>query len=207
MKAIGKIFALLILLVLLAGGAAWLFRDELVRWVEREGREAAPAGISPETAERAAEKLDRLREDDEVVRLSEVEIASLIRYRWSGWVPAVLREPAVSLAGDTLRIGGRLPAELLPMVPELERVRDFLPDTVDVEVAGRLGPLAPGRAALDIGEIEVAGLPLPARFYPLVLERLGRRDEPGLPPAAIAFALPDGVSSARVEGGDLVLHP
>jgi hypothetical protein len=47
--------------------------------------------------------------------------------------------------------------------------------------------------------------PLPARLVPGALERLGRTDEPGLPPDAIALPLPPGVAAAYVRRDSLVL--
>ena len=53
--------------------------------------------------------------------------------------------------------------------------------------------------------IEVAGLPLPRRMVPAVLERLGREDEEGLPADALAVPLPPAVEAAYVRGDSLVL--
>jgi hypothetical protein len=44
--------------------------------------------------------------------------------------------------------------------------------------------------AVDIGQVTFAGIPIPARYYPDVLQRFGRSDEPGLAPTAIGITLP-----------------
>lgn len=199
MKRVGVVLALVLL-----AGAAWLLRDDVARLL---GGGEPVAAISPETAALAAAKLERLSERGETARLSGDELTSLIRFRMRDRVPQSLREPMVTLRGDTLRLSGTLPTDQLPPVRELERVRAFLPDTAQVEVAGRLEPLNGGRAAFDIARVSVSGVPIPAHFYPTALERLGRRPEPDLAPTAVPIRLPAGVGEARVEGGELVLSP
>ncbi len=196
----------LVLLVLVGVGAlAWLFRGDILRWMNRGERIATE--ISPEAAAQAEAKLDRVRTQGDTVRLSSAEIASLARYRYSGWIPDALREPTLSLAGDSLLVEGLVPTEELPTVTELERVRSFLPDTARVEVSGRLLRVAPGQAAIEVSQISVSRVPIPRRLYPDLLRRIGGGDAAGLPPNAIAFSLPEGVGSAWVENGFLVLAP
>jgi hypothetical protein len=189
----------LALVLLVAGG--WMMRDRLL------GRgDTAHVEVSPEAAAAAEEKLRRLTENGEEVRLTGVEFTSLVRYRYGGLVDA-LSDPSVSFAGDTVVLAGRLAAEHLPRVEELDRIRMLLPDTTAVTIQGRLEPLDAGRAAFEVRSVEVARIPVPARFYPPVLERIGRRDEAGLSATAVALRLPPGATSARVEQGHLVLTP
>lgn len=192
--------ALVALLVLAAGlgGLAW--------WL-RGGEEAEPVEISPEAAEVAEEKLERLRTEGEEVALSAVELSSLLRYRAPVWATNTVGEPAVALSGDTVVVSGIVPTDRLPSHPELDRVRALLPDSSRFEIVGHVRPLDSGRAALEVAEVEFAGLPIPARYYPDVLRRIGRQDEPGLSPTALAVRLPEGVGSARVEDGRLILTP
>ncbi len=200
----GGLLAGLVLVLLLAGG--WLFfRDDVARLLGG-GRPEATA-VSQEAATQAEEKLARLAQDGETVRLNDVEFTSLMRYRLRDRIPGDLESPAVSFRGDTVRLMARVPSDRLPDVPELGAARSFLPDTADVDVVGRLAPLQNGRAAFEVQRITFAGIPVPDRFYPQALERMGRRDEPGLSASAYPFALPNGVGAARVEGGELVLTP
>lgn len=203
MRRVGGCLVVAALLAAVAA-AAWVFRDELLR---RFGGAPVYTEVSPEAAASAEAKLERLRTHGDTARLSEIELASLLRYRTPGGFAELLQDPSVDLAGDTLRIGARLPTELLPRLRELDRVRAFLPDTTRIDLAGRLAPLERGRAAVQVEEVAVAGVPIPSRFYPDVLERLGRRDEPGLPANALAVSLPPGVGSAYVAGSELVLTP
>jgi hypothetical protein len=48
-------------------------------------------------------------------------------------------------------------------------------------------------------------VPLPRRIVPGALDRIGRRDEPGLPRDAIAVTLPPGVAAAYVRRDSLFL--
>lgn len=194
-----------LLVVLLLAGGAWLFRDTIARLLGG-GRPEATA-VSQDAAAQAEEKLARLAEDGETVRLNDVEFTSLMRYRLRDRIPGDLESPAVAFRGDTVRLMARVPSDRLPDVPELGAARAFLPDTADVDIVGRLAPLRNGRTAFEVRRITFAGIPVPDRLYPQALERMGRRDEPGLSPSGYAFPLPNGVGAARVEGGELVLSP
>jgi hypothetical protein len=199
----GALAAGLVLLVALLG-AGWWFRDDILRLV---GRENEPVEVSPEAAAMAQEKLDRLRSGGDTARLSSVELSSLLRYGGAGWLTERVHEPSVEFSSDTLLVGGTIATSELPSHPELDRVRVLLPDSSRVEISGVLAPLPSGRMAVEIGEVTFAGIPIPSRYYPDVLQRFGRTDEPGLAPTAIAVTLPPGVGGARVEDGYLILTP
>ena len=187
-----------VLVLLLLAGAGW--------WMLR-GRQSEPVEVSEEAAAAAEGKLERLRAEGEPARLSEVELSSLLRFRSPAWFSERVGEPSVELDGDTVRVGGTIATSELPSHPDLDRVRVLLPDSSDVDVVGRLEALPSGRAALDIDRVEFAGIPIPERYYPDVLARFGRQEEPGLGPHAIAVPLPAGVGSVRAEGGYLILTP
>lgn len=189
---------LLLLLALLALG--WWISD-------RMDRDRAPVEVSVEAAEAAERKIERLRSDGEEVRLSGVELSSLFRYRAPVWAVNGVEEPEVEMMADTLVLSGTVATDRLPSHPELDRIRGLLPESSRIEVTGLVRSFDAGRVALDLRQVEFAGIPIPSRYYPEVLERIGRRDEPGLEPTALALRLPEGVGSARVEGGHLVLTP
>lgn len=192
----------LLMLLLLAGGAAWLYRNSLPFFGPAE-----PVEVSPEAAEQAAEKLARLRSEGEEIRLNSVEVSSLLRYRGSEWTPAAIRDPDVRMSGDTLVVAATIPTDRIPSHPDLDRVRPLLPDSGRVELEGSLRMLNDGRVALAVEQVEFAGIPIPERYYAPMLERLGRSDEPGLGPDEMALTLPAGVSEVRVEEGYLILVP
>lgn len=193
----GALFALLLLAGL--GFGAW--RLGYLRFGPPVATE-----VSPEAAAQAEAKYRELVEHGRPVRLNEVELTSALRYRLRDRLPGDLFDPTVALRGDTVTLSGRVPADRLPPVPALDRVRAFLPDTASIDVTGALVGGA-GSVYFDVREVRFAGVPIPARYYPQALRGLGRRDQPGLPPTALGFRLPDGVAAARVAGGELILEP
>lgn len=193
----------ILLVLLLVAGAAWLFRVPLAAlWGPEEITE-----VSPEAAVQAEAKLQRLEEEAETVRLSSVELSSLLRYRAAEQLPGGIREPTISLSGDTVWLDARVALADLPDAPGVKEARAFLPDTAPVKIAGRLAALSRGRGQFEVYGLTVAGLPVPPRLYRPALERLGRADEPGLAENAIPVRLPPGAQTARVENGALVLSP
>ena len=184
----------------------WTFRDRIPwRWNKHDA--AAQAEVSEAAAASAEQKLERMRTSGDTVHLTGTEFTSYLRFRFHDQLASQLDQPTVGFAGDTLMLQGRFPTERLPDTRELRAVRDFLPDTADVRLRGNLRTLSPGRAALRIGSVSFAKVPVPHDVYPDALKRLGRADEPGLGADEYPFRLPPGVSSARVEGGELVLAP
>ena len=200
----GKL-VLLVLLALLAGGA-WLFRGLIPGPWQRE---AVIREVSEQGAVAAEAKLRRLRADGDTVRLTGIEFTSYLRYRMAQRFTQDVEFPTVSFHGENVRVAGRLPKDRIPE-PDLRQLgagADFIPDTADVEVEGRLRMLAPGRGALRVESASFAKFPVPRdRFLP-VLDRIGGMDEPGLERDEVAFQLPSGVGEAWVEDGMLVLAP
>jgi hypothetical protein len=198
----GALAGVAVLVALL--GTGWYFREPLLALV---GRGSEPVEVSPEAAAIAEEKLERLRADGDTAHLSSIEASSLLRYRGPAWLTRRVYEPGVEFSSDTVRVSGTIATDELPSHPELDRVRVLLPDSSRVEISGVLEPLPSGRMAVDIDRVTFAGVPIPARYYPDVLARFGREDEPGLKPSAFAVPLPEGVGGARVENGSLILTP
>jgi hypothetical protein len=193
--------ALLLLLLILAG-AGWWFRDEISGLLTGSPELVE---VSPEAAASAETKIQALLDGGDEARLSDIELSSMLRYRTPDWAKTTIRDPSVRIDGDTVVLMGIVPTNRLPSHPDLDRIRMFLPDSADIEVTGTIRPLSEGRSAFEVTSVQFAGLPVPDRYYPEVLENIGREDEPGLSPSAVALALPEGVSSARVEDGQLIL--
>lgn len=163
--------------------------------------------VSEAAAQSAEQKLARMRSRRDTVHLSDVEFTSYIRYRFRDQFTDQLDAPTVQFAGDTLTLNGRLPTDRLPDTRDVRAIRDFLPDTADVRVRGQLRSLSPGRGAIRIDNVSVAKVPVPRDVYITALRRAGGGAEPGLGRDEYPFALPPGVGSAKVEGGELILAP
>lgn len=202
---IGKL-VLLVLLAVLAGGA-WMFRGFIPGPWQRD---RVVTEVSEAAAASAESKLERLREEGDTVRLSGAEFTSYIRFRMAErFSTGDLELPSVSFVGETVKVAGRLPRDRIPE-RDLQRLgpgADFIPDTADVAVDGRMRMLAPGRAALKVEAASFQKFPIPRDQYLSVLDRIGGMDEPGLERDEVAFQLPPGVGEARVENGMLVLAP
>jgi hypothetical protein len=121
-------------------------------------------------------------------------------------MPGFVDSARVQLDGERVRLSGRVPLDRLPSPGALGEVAAVLPDTSDITLTGTLLPLPGNRVALGVDQVTAARIPLPRRIVPAALERLGRTDEPGLPPDAIAIRLPSGVSAAYIRNDSLVLH-
>lgn len=201
---IRSVFALVLLVVVLAG--AWLFRDRLREaWRAVRGEDEAPRP-TPELAAAAERKLQMLSDgSSRSVALSEVELQSLLLYRYPGVFPAFLDSPTVELEEDQIRLRARVPVDKLPSVDGLGEVAAFLPDTTELRLDGKLLPLDSGRIAFGIDEVSASRVPLPRRLVQRALERLGHDNEAGLPQGAVAVPLPPGVSAAYVRGDSLFL--
>lgn len=193
-----------LLLVALAvlGAALWAFRDR----IPGLGEPPEVTEVSPPAATQAEAKLRALREQGRPATLNEVELNSLLRYRLATRIPGDIVDPRVRLSGDTVRLQGRIAADRLPRIGELDRVRAFLPDTADVVITGGVEG-AGAEGFFDVREVVFAGIPIPARFYADALRRLGRPDRPGLPATAYPFPLPPGAGELRIERGTVVLQP
>lgn len=188
------------LILVLAGGAWW--------WMQSQDSVPDAAGVSPETAAVAEGKLRTLEDGSgDSVTLSAPEVTSLIRYRAPAWVRNTVVAPAVQLEGDTVRMTGLLPTDRLPSDPQIDQMRMLLPDSARLDVVGVVFVLAGGETALELVDVQLAGIPIPARYYPEILRRLNQPDTPGLPEDAVLLPLPEGVSSVRVRDGELILIP
>lgn len=196
---VGPILALLAVVALIALG--YLFRDQLLaRWGGDE-----PTLASPEVAAAAQTKLDQLAAGADSVRLSSVELTSLLRYRSPPEALQMVNEPTVEITADSLRLTGMVPTDRLPSDPNLDKIRLLLPDTAKLVVQGTLLDRGPGRAALQLDGVEFAGVPIPPRYFSSILTRLGRREEAGLEPNAVGLHLPPRVSAVHLSDGYLVL--
>jgi hypothetical protein len=200
-----RVVALVVLVTLLAG--AWLYRERLrTAWHDIRGIRDSTLVATPELAEAASAKIEGLRDgDSQRVALSQVELQSLLLYQYQGVLPAFLYSPEVELREDRMRLRVRVPIDNLPFVDGIGEAAAFLPDTTELTITGRLLPLDTGRVAFAVDDVAAQRFPLPRRLVPGALERLGRRDEPGLPADAMALPLPPGVAAAYVRRDSLIL--
>lgn len=198
-----------LLVVVAAVVVAWYHRAELQGfWSEfRAVVGGEPQEPSRALAESARAKLDRLAEEDppERVVLSEAEVQSLIQFGPRSAIPDYVVSPVVRFERDRVHLRALVATAHFPKAEELGEVIGFLPDTAEVAAVGQLIPLPGPHVGLAIDEISAARVPLPRGLIPVVLRRMGRTDQPGLPPDALSLPLPEGATAAYVRNGTLVL--
>ncbi len=205
MGCIKSLISLLLLLVVAA--VLFLNRDRVIgKWHELRGDKANVVLVpSPELADSAAARIASLDSGRQRrIALSEVELQSLLLYKFRSVLPGFVDSPRVELKGDRISVHARIPVDRLPQVSELGEAASFLPDTTDVAVSGQLLPLRKGRVALTVDQVTAARIPLPRRLLPGALRKLGRHDEPGLPADAMSVPLPPGADAAYVRNDSLV---
>lgn len=195
-----------LVLVLLVLAVAWWFRHDLAEVWRSAGGDTAEVAPSPELADRADGKLEDLASGrNGRAVLSEVEIQSLLEYRYRDLFPSFVHAPQVSIESGRLRLEARVPTSDLGPLPGIEHAQTLLPDTAEVSVLASVLPLDAGRVALAIEEVTAARIPVPSRIVPGLLERIGRVPEPTLPEDALALRLPPGAHTAYVRGDSLFL--
>jgi hypothetical protein len=197
--------SLVVILAIIAG--IYLFRGRIKHeWQALRGLREPPEVASPELGNVAATKIDQLRDGrTERVALGSVELQSLVQYKYAGLLPSFAQDPHIELDADHVRLRMRVPVDKMPSIKGLGDAAAFLPDTTEVEVSGTLIPLADGRIALGVDKVQAARIPLPSRLISEGLQRVGRRDEAGLPKDAIAVTLPPGVKAAYIRNDSLIL--
>ncbi len=204
----GRASALLLLLAVVA--AAWVYGPEVAREF-RGGDSVAPRSATTTSPELAAEAVNRYQEMVErelgEAEFTATELESIIQFRLPEYLPTGVGEPSLRFRDGEAIVGLRMSREILPELPELERVLEILPDTVPVQLRGTLVTRGEGLAAFVVRRIDVANVPIPRRFYPRILEGIDPRDRDGLPPEAVSIPLPAGVGAALIREDRLVLTP
>jgi hypothetical protein len=183
---------------------AFLNRDRIsTAWHDFRGTPAV-VGPSQELSNAADAKLTDLKEGRKnQIAISEVELQSLLKFKYRELLPAFVASPNIQLNDDKIEVSGRVPLDRLPSAGEFGQAVQFLPDTTEIQVVGKLLPLDDRRAALAVDRVSAARIPLPQRLVASALRKLGRKDEPGLPADAMAIPLPLGANAAYVRGDSL----
>jgi hypothetical protein len=201
---------LVVLVALLLGGAvaAVLWGPQLARrfGIGARTEDETLVEVSPELADSTLSRFESFQSGrgDQELRLSSAELSSVVRYSLPGFLPAGVNEPSVVLQDSVVVLKARLAVASLPDLPALRDIVALLPDTIQVELGGRLIPLG-DQAALKVDRVEASRVPIPPRLVPEILKALGRTETAGLPPDALAVPLPRGLRAAYVRSDTLVL--
>jgi len=204
---LGRLAALVVLAVLVV--AAWRFGPELAERYGHylEGDREPEVAASGELADAALARFDRvIQGESESASFSEAEVESVLRYRWNDQLPPGVGESTVRIRGGELRVRLQVATEVLPRYPEMERLREALPDTVPLELRGTILTLEGREAAFLVRRIDAAGIPVPRRFQRTLLEALQAPRRANVPEEAFVFALPPGIGSLHLADETLVVR-
>lgn len=198
--------------VLVVAWGGWRYGGEVFPRIERWVAASTPAQAageppSREIADEALERFNAFRTEgraDSTLRLSAVELTSIVRYSLLEFMPEGVREPTVEFEGDRIVLSALVALDAFPEMPGMQEVESLLPDTVRIRMRSSLLRLDGEHAALVFDSVEASGIPLPDRVIPAILESLGRTDRPGLPRSALAVPLPSGIGTAYAADGALV---
>lgn len=205
MRCLGRIFALVLLVLLLAAG--WLYRQELSRWfsgiVDPKSVARRTGTPSPGALESARGKIQSLvRERPDSILLTASELASLIATGSEVAGISGVDSVSVELGDRTIRMRAMIATDKLP-----QRLRDMIPgDPVPYEEViahGTLSPVRPGVAEWELSRVLVRGLPIPSELVARVLGRITGQASDGrmvvrLPPEVRGFRVrPEGVAIYR----------
>lgn len=195
-------------LTLLVAGvtAGWTYHDDIAVWWEE--RTAAPARDEPSEAlaARAERRLGRALEagGGGEVRLSPLEVESLVRYRVAPRLPPGVRRPSVTLGDSVVEVEASLDlARLLgDRIPDL--VRRMVGDSARVTAVLRPDVPRPGRLRLRVEELRAGAVRVPSVMLPWLLGELGL-PTPESDPRAVELEVGLGLTAVRVDAGSLVL--
>jgi hypothetical protein len=196
MRCLGRLVLLAILIV--AAAIAWLYRDDLRRWVDSTLHPAAAMARvghpSPAALTAANTKLDGLQRgrSDSVV-LTANEMASLLAHGTSLLPGSAFDSITVELGDRSARIRTLLDSAAIPA-----RIRAMIPGGAhryeELVLSGSLTPVRAGVAEMELQHVTVRGVPLPSDVVArLVGEATGRRSD-----NRIEVTLPQTVSGFRV---------
>lgn len=132
------------------------------------------------------------------------EITAVLRHSLPGMIPSGVSSPVVRLSDGSVRVTARIAADAFPGTPVLASVLDVLPDTLDVEVRGRV-VRDRGTLALRIDRVSAERIPIPRAVVAAVVASLGAA-APADGHPALRMAWPTGITAMNVQGDRLVLE-
>lgn len=139
------------------------------------------------------------------------EITAVLRYTVPGMIPPGVGHPVVRLTSGTVRVAARLSAAVFPATPLLAPVLGVLPDSIDVELRGRVAREG-RRAVFLIDRVSAERIPVPKSVVSAIVSSLGMGGvdavdgTTGEALPALRVAWPHGVTAMDVADDRLVLR-
>jgi hypothetical protein len=204
MRCLGRLITLFFLLIV--AGAAWLYRDQLGRWVDARLHPSTVAlrvgRPTPDALKSAMAKLTLLqRSRGDSVVLSANEMASLLA-QGTSFLPGVTFDSiSVELGDRSVRIRTLLDSASIPA-----RIRSLIPGGPrhyeELTVRGELNPVHAGLAELNVEHVSVRGIPLPSDLVARFATQASGRGTDG----RVEIALPATVDGFRVRPEGVAIY-
>lgn len=203
-----RILAWIALLLVVAGTAAWLFRDRVAEWTGGAvDRPPPPGEVSAELARYAEARLRAFAagEEGDSLVLGSSAVQSLLHHRGDGFLPAGVEEPEVAFTDSTAVLGATIHVRELATAEAAERLRRLLGDTADVRAEVVPDLVRPATARVRVRALEAGGVTVPDLFIPMVLRQTGVPMEDAHP-RSVVFGVPGALIGIAVRDSQLVLH-
>ncbi|MEE9207566.1 MAG: hypothetical protein V3U67_04205 [Gemmatimonadota bacterium] len=162
-------------LLVLAGAGAWYFQDDIGGWWDRMLNQleiTAPTEPSESAAESAERKLLRLGDGSTSVRLTEVELQSLLTYRLAPLLPAGVSDSQVEIRDSTVVVSSLLRPAELPNVTDEDVLSRFLGDSTRVTMELMPSVFTAGVARLQVEALQAGALVIPSPMIAFIMGSL-----------------------------------
>lgn len=209
-RTIGCAVVLLAVLV-----AAWFFRDDLRRLLDRrdsaavETVEVAWAPLTPEGAARARTVLTRLERRSGRVyeNVPPADLSSLIFEELSrDALPQSATSIEAATIGNALAIRADVRLSDFGGSDVLGALGSVLNDREQVQFGGTLDVVRPGLAQYRVNALRIGRLDVPPPLIPRLIRRIGQGTRPeGVADNALPLEIPAYIGDVRIDGNDVTL--
>jgi hypothetical protein len=208
MKKLGCLVVVLVLIV-----AAWLTRASWIHYLPQ--RNASPTAhgdtgwhsLTLEGAARARAALQQLaaRNGPDSVVVTPQDLASYIFQQLARSLPASADSIQAAAIGDRLYLSAVV--RTADLGTALGPLGALLGERERVTLGGTLRVIRPGFAELDVKEIKIRQLAIPAALIPKLVQQLARGPRPrDLAPDGLLLQIPTWVGAVRVNDGLITVY-
>ncbi len=207
----------LVLLVVL-GAAAWLFRGEWEPAVRRiatgspSSADQSAAHWEPVTAQgssRAHDAVDRLgaKSGPVFANVAPGDLASYVFDALAKQLPPSASNVEAAAIGEQLAIRADVRLADFGGPASFGPVAGMLSDREPIQFTGTLAITQPGLAEFRVTSVRIKDLAVPSAMIPSILQRMGHVTRPpGTSPNGLPFAVPRYIADVRVHDGKITLY-
>lgn len=207
-----------VVLLVVLGAAAWLFRGEWEPVVRRvaTGSLSSPdqsaAHWEPITAQgssRANEAIDRLgaKSGPVFANVAPGDLASYVFDALTKQLPPSASNVEAAAIGEQLAIRADVRLADFGGPASFGPVAGMLSDREPVQFTGTLAITQPGAAVFQVGSVRIKDFAVPQAMIPGILQRMGHIPRPaGTSPNGLPFAVPRFIADVRVHDGKITLY-